>query len=341
MKYAKKNIDILKGILIISVILGHCNLNPEFLWNLIFWYHMPLFFIVSGYLLNPNENIIVFIQKKFTRLFIPYLSWFVINSILEKTLLKRETWYKFFVGGRKLGGVYWFIPCLFFSIIIFSIILKYFKTKWVIFFTIFFGIIATLESNFYIPRGTNTFDKQYIIIWSLDVCLLAITYIAIGYYFKNIIDQLFSCNIRNSKFIFGIVFSTTIIGVMVLFWKYDIYRFQIDMKYVHYYNYFLLVLIPMCFLIFFITIIKIISCSNLISNSMSYTGQASMVIMYIHIYFNHLFSSVFEMSGFMWIYQGMFSLVASLMNYKLISQSKILTKVLIKGILSNSENPPE
>lgn len=48
-----RSIDILKGILILLVVLGHSRVKFS---HVIFWFHMPLFFIVSGYLLDIPDK---------------------------------------------------------------------------------------------------------------------------------------------------------------------------------------------------------------------------------------------------------------------------------------------
>lgn len=49
-------IDFLKGIAILCVIAGHSNLSAE-ATNIIYMFHMPIFFIISGYLsyLRPRR----------------------------------------------------------------------------------------------------------------------------------------------------------------------------------------------------------------------------------------------------------------------------------------------
>ena len=43
------SIDIAKGVGIILVVFGHDTLCPSIIRNVIFSFHMPLFFILSGY----------------------------------------------------------------------------------------------------------------------------------------------------------------------------------------------------------------------------------------------------------------------------------------------------
>lgn len=63
-------IDVAKGIGIICVMLGH--LGSEMIDKVVFTFHMPLFFLLSGYFLNEKEPIREFIKKKAKRLLIPY-----------------------------------------------------------------------------------------------------------------------------------------------------------------------------------------------------------------------------------------------------------------------------
>lgn len=73
--------DILKGILIVFVVIGHSQISTE-LHRIIYWFHMPAFFLVNGYLSNNYtlnwDNIIT----KFKRLIIPYLSFSVVLYII-------------------------------------------------------------------------------------------------------------------------------------------------------------------------------------------------------------------------------------------------------------------
>ncbi len=49
-------IDIAKGIGIILMIIGHMPLKNEYIKNFIYCFHMPLFFIISGYLFKYKDN---------------------------------------------------------------------------------------------------------------------------------------------------------------------------------------------------------------------------------------------------------------------------------------------
>lgn len=66
-------LDITKGIGILLVIIGHCGSIPYMpIRHLIFTFHMPLFFLVSGYLYKA-KNTKEALKKDFCNLMIPYL----------------------------------------------------------------------------------------------------------------------------------------------------------------------------------------------------------------------------------------------------------------------------
>lgn len=63
-------LDITRGIAIISVVLGH--LNNAKINRVVFTYHLPIFFLISGYYLQSSLSIPSFTKKKVRRLLLPY-----------------------------------------------------------------------------------------------------------------------------------------------------------------------------------------------------------------------------------------------------------------------------
>lgn len=94
-----KGIDFIKGIAIILVVLGHVITNGVSsqviingyiikLCNIIYFFHMPLFFFISGYLtkkyINENNNIDKEkVHKKILALIIPYISFSTIYLLTK------------------------------------------------------------------------------------------------------------------------------------------------------------------------------------------------------------------------------------------------------------------
>lgn len=76
--------DILKGIGIFAVVVGHSGC-PKPLLCFISAFHMPLFFIISGILLNDLyfENKSFFVKKRIKSLYIPFVKWSIIFILLH------------------------------------------------------------------------------------------------------------------------------------------------------------------------------------------------------------------------------------------------------------------
>jgi len=125
-----KYIDIAKGIAIILVVLGHIDFGDNFVCNWIYSFHMPIFFIISGFFItsktiNIKDNIIVESKK----LLYPYFSFsilallyliikFILGSIDFSVLSVA------IIDTITLNGysALWFLPTLFFSKILVNII---------------------------------------------------------------------------------------------------------------------------------------------------------------------------------------------------------------------------
>lgn len=78
-KMKKRNIeiDVMKGIAILLVMIGHAAWIPGWLGVFIASFHMPLFFIISGYFAKTSEDVALTgggqIRKDFRQLVVPYL----------------------------------------------------------------------------------------------------------------------------------------------------------------------------------------------------------------------------------------------------------------------------
>ena len=128
-------IDMARGIGIILVFLGHSTGNP-LIW-LIYGFHMPLFFILSGFLYR-SEKMTVFIKKLCVRYFVPYLFLCFANSLLRIPYMLvgnytfsgiRHRLFAYWEGSLK--GVWrqmpncmplWFLPALAVSLFLFRLI---------------------------------------------------------------------------------------------------------------------------------------------------------------------------------------------------------------------------
>ncbi len=73
MKNRSETLDFFRGLGILLVVLGHASFIPEELFDLIYSFHMPAFFILSGYLfkLKKDKSCFEQIYIRFQRLVIP------------------------------------------------------------------------------------------------------------------------------------------------------------------------------------------------------------------------------------------------------------------------------
>lgn len=106
-------LDVAKGITIILMVLGHTSI-PKFVSDFIWAFHMPLFFIASGWCTNwKREGVCKFITKKVNSLLLPFVVYSVI--VLSINLLTGGASLKTFLCKGWQGYALWFIPVLFFA----------------------------------------------------------------------------------------------------------------------------------------------------------------------------------------------------------------------------------
>lgn len=141
MKERYKELDLMKGIGIILVYLGHnfnlYGIKPNnifiLLINTIYSFHMPLFFFISGLLSNTNNeiNLEKFYIGKLKRLLVPYL-FINLVDFFPRRLFPQLVNSKF--GGIKEVLLYgtkisWFVYTLFIIFMIFPFLDKYILKK--------------------------------------------------------------------------------------------------------------------------------------------------------------------------------------------------------------------
>lgn len=313
----KKWIDTIKGILIILVVIGHAGKNnlQDNIKQIIFSFHMPVFFMISGYLLKlpiwGKLNIKKWLIKKIKKYFIPYVVYFFICSLLEKNL-NIEYIVRFIWGGKLLPGAFWYITVLFLSEIILLCIeiISSWKTKLSILAVLFVSQI--LYSRFLIPLAVSKIPIYFRFPWNADVSLIAVCFLAIGYYGKKHINKIVEGNnkyknisIMVSLGIMIISFFMTYVGINPLY---------IDMKYSQYRGGLLVLLVPIAISIILIKVSVVLSNYNVL-NFISEIGKISLIIMYIHITIkNILFIKIYGESFPIWMYIIVVIVISMLIN---------------------------
>ncbi|MEN6567282.1 MAG: acyltransferase family protein [Veillonellales bacterium] len=183
-------VDTAKGIGIILVVLGHIWLMREG-YNYIYSFHMPLFFFLSGYIVNfaKYDGLRQFIVVKLNGLVIPYF-WFSFFTYLYWVLVERKfsgnevspaaAFINIFIspGADQYlphNPALWFLTCLFIVAIAFYGMASKLKLPHI-------GILLLLSSaagyaaTLYLPSSFP---------WSIDVAPTAIVFYGMGFIIKK------------------------------------------------------------------------------------------------------------------------------------------------------------
>ena len=126
----KVEFDIMKGILIVMVVLGHTTIKLPLID--VFWFHMPAFFMITGYLSQRWVSFgdKMYLRRKTCQLLIPYLSYSVLLFLLIGYSPLWKYILKVLLGGTlnitPFSYPFWYINTLFVALVACGLI----KTSW-------------------------------------------------------------------------------------------------------------------------------------------------------------------------------------------------------------------
>lgn len=194
-------IDFFRGGGVFLIILQHCGI-PK-IGNYILAFHMPLFFVLTGYLFNNNNTGNVpfkkYIIKRFNRLMIPYICFEILNLLLSYgvtiisnnhiDIIQAIKSIVLCINNSAYSGIslrLWFLPCMFVSSIMFYLInfiiyrVNGMANRWM------YGMVSVLFilCSYYEKKVLN--ER---IPFTLDISLMATAFIALGYSFKDYLDN--------------------------------------------------------------------------------------------------------------------------------------------------------
>lgn len=96
--------DVAKGILILCVVIGQGG--SDAIADLMYRFHMPLFFILSGYFIQKHSDVSEYAKSQFKKLMIPYFVYMAIDFIFFDHLHNLNRILHYLWGGRFINGVY-------------------------------------------------------------------------------------------------------------------------------------------------------------------------------------------------------------------------------------------
>lgn len=187
-------VDILKGLGILLMILGHTPNIPQSVYVFIYSFHMPLFFVVSGFLwsdANLKNTIRMWGKRKFRSLIIPYFKiasvclaiWGIIIPVF---MLKDVDYYHYLYQIMKylFGIIYsigtveympqcspiWFLTSMFCANMFFFLVRKYVPLYLGLSSFLLIGFVGT-----YIPH----------LPWNIGSGIIGCYFMSVGYEIKK------------------------------------------------------------------------------------------------------------------------------------------------------------
>lgn len=204
-------IDIFKAIGIICMIMGHIGFGGKFNY-FIHAFHMPMFFIISGYLYKKTFNTKQFLKKKIKTLLIPYFLFGIISYVIwilfnlkNVSISPLLSLISINTENLPIAGALWFLTALFFAEIIYFFIdkIKSSKLKNICIIIIsLFGNCATTILPFRLPLA-------------LDATFVGVGLFHIGNIVKNYEDNKKINKVLNLKA--GNLCLITIITIILIF----------------------------------------------------------------------------------------------------------------------------
>lgn len=188
-------LDTARGIAIFLVVLGHCIGSVDNPVNkVILSFHMPLFFLISGILLNenviPKSHIKKWFVKKCKHLLLPQLTLGLFECIFIFIHNFYETHTLIMLSFSDIihAVMKWWFLLVFFQVTLFSLLLKNFilPRKKFLFFIILILFLFILLQQF----GLITLAK---IPFFLNIFPVALMFYILGYFSKKIFANIRSC----------------------------------------------------------------------------------------------------------------------------------------------------
>jgi len=208
-------IDSLRGLGMFCVVLGHTVGPPEWLLKLLFSFHIPIFFWISGYVSRdesktpPAEYIVDRLQRRMIPYFVfavgSYLAWLlVLRHFGSRQAVDPGPWIPlagiFYAspwrGFLEPNIVLWFFPCLFCTEVI-----HYYLSRW---------LSVSRQLLWVLPLAllgyAATYQWVFRFPWCLDIALTAGVFFSLGNFCKMRFP-LASDSVRRSKVLLLIALS--------------------------------------------------------------------------------------------------------------------------------------
>lgn len=285
-------IDIMRGIAIVLVILGHINSANVKIKSLIYSFHMPIFFFIYGLIIKEKKTTFKkIIMSRINGLMLPYYLWAFIYSNLNLQNIKYIIYgsYETIIKAGSLSSL-WFLPVMFISEILFEIIL-YVKRKLrnKTFSEIFLGIIIILCCLVCckLPYKENGY------FMGANIAICSLIFMIMGYYASKI-----KIIINEKKYEKTLVIVCTIISIIGMsIYKYNnenIIGGYVLMAKGYWGKLFLFIVTGVSGSIFIMIVSSLIDrffYQSIIKNKLIFIGKNSLIIFAIHKFLISIFEN--------------------------------------------------
>ncbi len=270
-------IDVLRGVGITLVVVGHCL--PNLTNAIIYAFHMPLFFALGGLLYRPSTDYKAFFKHKAQHLMIPYVTFLVIfySEVVFKAILYAVNQtslgslkgiaialFKGLYGGQLLGGgtsAFWFVTCFLVTQQVFNYLFTKFNRKQL-------GLI--LLGSFTLSYINQFCFQELPFPGAMNVALAALPYFGLGVVLK---EQKISRSMYLGSGFIGLVGVGLILNGMLP--KYE-------MKYVDYGIPGFSFVLATAAIVLVMGLSKWLTQFDRVKQILTDIGSASMVILYVH-----------------------------------------------------------
>lgn len=277
-------VDYAKAFGIFLVVLGHAGF-PESIRSVIYVFHIPLFFFLSGIFFKADKytNYNVFLKKRFKQLVVPYLFfntvtylfWVVIGRHFGKDALLT------FNPLHPLLGIFygtptnhflehnapmWFLACLFITENLYFLIFRRIKDRFKIIGLIFFAVVGFFDYRF------NHFFR---FPWGLNVSLVAIVFYGLGSIFSY---KLQSEESKGKSKLYAIALICSILVLVVAY-----FNGKIEVSMHEYGNYLLFWIGSLAGIGFVISVMKLLQRYCLKLSFIEFIGKNTLIILGFHL----------------------------------------------------------
>lgn len=180
-------IDITRAVLMLFIIIGHCAGVSEMWHRIIFSFHVPAFFILSGYVYKTHADKKKQIEKDFRELLLPYFATALIvcgiqiyNLGFSRDVIKQLFLMVIYASGTaaydipQMGAI-WFLPTMFLTKRLMEFVVEK-ELKYQILFISSF-LVAGISVS-----------KIYFLPMNIDIAFVAVAFMYCGYLLRTKVE---------------------------------------------------------------------------------------------------------------------------------------------------------